>query len=212
MTEQELYEKLRDKVMNVMNEYPKEMFTSHNLKAYEAFNASCKYEKWDELFWKWCDDEFYNFTEDLKVEWIDFNKQIEQVGRTSSFYLGNRHCDLWHYYSYSWTYEDMCQEMLEKITDYYTKNNASLDIIDDRVELYSRWYNDESMTDEDILNDLVSSLCEDMERVVEWELRKQKVMYELLKEYKDNQVKSFEQRVADYAYYNSEEDNTEATK
>ena len=80
-----------------------EIFSSTNLKMYQAFyyigNTDCKRDfpyldksgtDWIDLFYQWCEFEYYVALEDLKENYgIDFRELQNYIGSTSSFYLHN---------------------------------------------------------------------------------------------------------------------------
>lgn len=89
------------KVIEYLNSIDNVWNKSRNLKLYDvSFHAGDIIDRYplvkqeynaSDLFSWYCDDEYYFFTEWMKEEKIDDCR--EYVGRTSSFYLTDMHCD-----------------------------------------------------------------------------------------------------------------------
>ena len=197
-----MYQKLYDAVENELKKYDDEIFKAHNLKMYDAFYESGNYEHWDELFNRCMEDWYDQFQDTLKEElgqYFDWWKQIDQIGRTSSFYLWGRHYDS----NGKWYLED---DIIDDVTK-YLPNDCNGSTVDydynqtERLVLRDRWYNEENMSDEDILELTTDKIIEQLPEYIEWLLHDQKVIREVLKEYKDNQVQWFKDYVADRAEY-----------
>lgn len=197
-----MYQKLYDAVENELKKYDDEIFKAHNLKMYDAFYESGNYEHGDELFYNcmewWYEDFQYQLKEELG-QYFDWWKQIDQIGRTSSFYLWRRHYDS----NGKWYLED---DIIDDVTK-YLPNDCNGSTVDydynqtERLVLRDRWYNEENMSDEDILELTTDKIIEQLPEYIEWLLHDQKVIREVLKEYKDNQVQWFKDYVADRAEY-----------
>lgn len=199
-----LYEQIRDKITSIVSsKYPIEIFGMHNLKMYKAshkcWNLDTTDKKKEEIremcMQDWYDQFMYTLKDEF-WEYFDFWKQVEQVGRTSSFYLWK-----WHEWYNRW-FDDIVMEILEDILDDVIDGTewASVQIVDEnRIELYNHWYSWKPYTE--ILQMCADKILEDLEKDVDYRLKEQKIIYEELKYYKDNQERLFDERVADYAYY-----------
>lgn len=196
-----LYDKLLDAIDKELEKYDDEIFEAHNLKMHEAFYESCNYEHWDDLFYNcmewWYEDFQYQLKEELG-QYFDWNKQVEYIGRTSSFYLGNRHTDSNHSV-------DIADEMLSDIVNSLPNNcdGAYVSEVWDtrRLELYDRGWDKDGLTDEEVMEKCIDQIIKELPEEIESRLHDQKVIREVLKEYKDNQVQWFKDYVADRAEY-----------
>ncbi len=196
---EKMYQKLFDTVNGMLKWYNQDLFESHNLKMYDAFYESGNYENGAELFERCMEDWWYDFNQSLKDEGIDFEKQIERIGRTSSFYLGRWHTEHW------WSRDNIVDEMIDELLDEVYTWWASLDKNQDtdEIELYSRW-RDESLdkyTDDELIEKLVDEVIEYAPKRIGDLLHNQVVMLWLIDDYKVNQVTRFNERVADRAEY-----------
>lgn len=196
-----LYDKLLDAIDKELEKYDDEIFEAHNLKMHDAFYEAGNYEHWDELFYNcmefWYDDFQYKLKEELG-QFFDWYKQIEQIGRTSSFYLGNRHTDSNHSV-------DIADEMLSDIINALPNNYDGAYVSEvwgtRRLELYDRGWDKDGLTDEEVMEKCVDQIIKELPEEIESRLHDQKVIREVLKEYKDNQVQWFKDYVADRAEY-----------
>jgi hypothetical protein len=70
-----------------------------------------------------------------------------------------------------------------------------------RLELYDRGWDKDGLTDEEVMEKCVDQIIKELPEEIESRLHDQKVIREVLKEYKDNQVQWFKDYVADRAEY-----------
>ena len=182
------------------------MFESMNLKLY---NANFKVEDsrlTDEQLWdcfiNFCDDSFRNFTKFLGENNINTDI-MNHIGSTSTFYLKSEH-------------NLICQKMHRRLKDSETDFSAT--IYELVYNLYSSSTNIDDILDGDCiiqknlltdyiriniqLNDIVESLKDDLQYITDSlytdfleEIEDMKIVYDYIKEFKDNQVEKFKEYI-----------------
>lgn len=191
------------KVADYLKEH-EEAFQSMNLKLYNANyyfmsdemrkdfpltyadNENAKLNVWSDFDW-FCDDNYNAFKEDLEMNFgIDFSKIQHSIGTTSSFYLHDRNIIL-----LDRRYEDIdIDETINNFVDYYCNNqygncieiNNNIINVDEEQEDYSEEIENElDYIISDLYNDVVN-YCKDIITV-----------YEIIKNFKDNQVEYFKE-------------------
>ena len=138
-------------------------------------------------FYYFCEDNYNMFVEDLKENFnIDFEKMKKQVGRTSKFYLADwietTHCRL--------NVKDTIESLLcDCATLNYTNITDDFKIVP---------YGEYTEEDEEVIDEL-----EEISRFYDWFIEKiedMKTVYDMIKNFKDNQVEYFK----DYLRYEEE--------
>lgn len=189
------------KVIDYLKEH-ENAFQSMNLKLYDAFYYFMSDEmqeqfplcyadnkgrnEYDDFYW-FCNDNYSMFVEDLKESFgIDFSKMCHYIGRTSSFYLYN---DIIEIDRYNNIYVDVTIENF--ICKYYNDNYCNIE--NDNIKIDEYYFNNEDIDySEEIENELdyiinnlyndVVNYCKDIITV-----------YEMIKDFKNNQVKYFKE-------------------
>ena len=148
-------------------------------------------------FYYFCEDNYNMFVEDLKENFnIDFEKIRKQVGRTSKFYLAD------------WIETTHCRLNIENtintlLCDKYVYSLNYTEINEDcKIVPYGEY------TEED------EEVKEELENIIgfyDWfmeEIKDIKIVYDMIKNFKDNQVKYFK----DYLRYEEERLQEEITE
>lgn len=189
------------KVADYLKEH-EESFRSMNLKLYDAFYYFMSDEmkkdfpltyadntgrnEYDDFYF-FCEDSYNTFKEDLKENFgIDFSKMQNYIGRTSSFYLHDS--SIVELENNKNRYEGICFDgTIYQAIDYYFNNEYGnfIDIKDGKVIIDNDNLEDcENELDyiiSDFYNDIVG-YCKDIITV-----------YEIIKNFKDNQVEYFKE-------------------
>ena len=213
MTHIELKQKLQNKLDLANVEFTKvvnyikeniEMFESMNLKLHHAavmdFSKYPLCQKYQEkykdfdLFQDFCNINYDMVIEDLKENHnIDFQKMQNHIGRTSSFYL-------YDFYATTYNRELQIDEMIynfynryidcDDFQDLTINDNLQLEIEFQTFDIENNYnYDKDDMEEisnhldyfiEDFYNDFINH-CKDIE-----------IIYNIIKDYKDNQVEYFE--------------------
>lgn len=189
------------KVVDYLKEH-EEAFQSMNLKLYDAFYYFMSDEMEKEFpltyadnagrneyddFYFFCEDNYDMFKEDLQESFgIDFSKMCYYIGGTSSFYLYDDTIELDRYDDI-----DIDVTIENFICEYYNDNycnieNGSIKIDEYYIDNEDIDYSEEIENEldyiiSDLYNDVVN-YCKDIITV-----------YEIIKNFKDNQVKYFEE-------------------
>lgn len=189
------------KVVDYLKEH-KDAFKSMNLKLYDAFYyfMSDEMEKEfpltyadnegrnesDDFYW-FCDDSYRLFKEDLEENFeIDFSEIQHSIGTTSSFYLHDNTIELDRY-------DDIDTDVTIEnfICEYYNDNYCNIENVSIKIDEYyidneDIDYSEEIENELDyIINDLyndVINYCKDIITV-----------YDIIKNFKDNQVEYFKE-------------------
>jgi signal transduction histidine kinase len=89
-----LIEQANETILTVneyLNNNEKVWNTPHNLKLYEVFDYCIGNKIPEHIFADFCSDAYNDFREYAKSEYIDLNKTLKYIGRSSSFYLSDLH-------------------------------------------------------------------------------------------------------------------------
>ena len=195
----ELLVKANEEIKKVV-EYMKEnedMFDMMDLKLHDA--SFYDYEKKFPLcykddeentngytnFYYFCEDNYNMFVEDLKENFnIDFDKMRKQVGRTSKFYLADwietTHCRL-----------DIESTINSLLCDKYAYSLNYTEINEDcKIVPYGEYTEEDEEVQEE-LEDIIGFYDWFME-----EIKNIKIVYDMIKNFKDNQVKLFKEFLA----------------
>lgn len=189
------------KVVDYLKEH-EEAFQSMNLKLYDAFYYFMSDEMEKEFpltyadnagrneyddFYFFCEDNYDMFKEDLQESFgINFSKMCYHIGRTSSFYLHDDTIELDRYDNI-----DIDITIENFICEYYNDNYCNIENENVKIDEYyidneDIDYSEEIENELDyIINDLyndVVNYCKDIITV-----------YEIIKNFKDNQVKYFKE-------------------
>ena len=133
-------------------------------------------------FYNFCEDNYDMFIEELKESFnIDFDKMRKQVGRTSKFYLADwietTHCKL----NFEYTINTLlCEKYAYNLN--YTEINALCEVVP---------YGEFTEEDEEVQEELESIIG-----FYDWfieEIKDIKIVYDRIKDFKDNQVKYFKE-------------------
>lgn len=189
------------KVVDYLKEH-EEAFKSMNLKLYDVsyyFMNNEMEEKfpltyadnegrngWSDFDW-FCDDNYRMFKEDLEMNFgINFSKMCYYIGRTSSFYLHDDTIELDRYDN-----TDIDATIENFICEYYNDNYCNIENGTIQIDEYYLDNEDIDYSEEieneldyiisDLYNDVVN-YCKDIITV-----------YEIIKNFKDNQVKYFKE-------------------
>ena len=186
------------KVADYLKEH-EEAFQSMNLKLYDAFyyfgsdemkeEFPLVYEnnngrEYDDFYW-FCEDNYDMFKEDLQESFgIDFSEMQNYIGRTSSFYLhdGNNICfDKYGNVDYNTSIDWFISNLYG--LEYINLENGFIYLNEDDYEEEERELieNDLDYIINEFYNDVVN-YCKDIVTV-----------YEIIKNFKDNQVKYFKE-------------------
>lgn len=185
-----LLEKANGELKKVLDFIEKNIdaFSPMDLKLHEAsfYDYSKDFplcaEKKD-LFYNFCDIEYRMFEEWCKEEGIDFDKMINNIGRTSSFYLHKFNDSNMDYVLYNIINEYGCWWYCE----YFSIENGIIvdadiaDYEDETIEAIEYLANE-------LYDDFVNG-CDDMLKV-----------YSYIKDFKDNQVDNFKLYLEDESY------------
>lgn len=190
------------KVVDYLKEH-EEAFQSMNLKLYDAcyyfmsdemkkdfplvFEKNEKFNNNEYNIFNWfCEDNYNFFEEDLKGNFgIDFSKMCHHIGHTSSFYLHD--CDIIDFIDLDNTiynimanniYYDLC---IETINNKINESRLDELLNDNEIDFYGDIDMELDYTINDLYNDTVT-YCKDII-----------VVYNIIKNFKDNQVKYFKE-------------------
>lgn len=189
------------KVVDYLKEH-EEAFRSMNLKLYDAnyyfmsdemkkdfpltYADNAGRNEYDDFYF-FCEDNYDMFKEDLQESFgIDFSKMCYYIGRTSSFYLHDDTIELDRYDDI-----DIDVTIENFICEYYNDNYCNIENGSIKIDEYYLDHEDidysEEIEDEldyiinDIYNDVVN-YCKDIITV-----------YDIIKNFKDNQVEYFKE-------------------
>ena len=128
-------------------------------------------------FYYFCEDNYNMFVEDLKENFnIDFEKMRKQVGRTSKFYLAD------------WIETTHCELNVENTIDTLLYDYGMADCVEfNNNEIVVRLSH--SIEDEEVQDELKAIIG-----FYDWfieEIKDIKIVYDMIKNFKDNQVEYF---------------------
>lgn len=133
-----------------------------------------------DMFYTFCDIEYDNLIEECKLSGIDFDELRDNVGRTSSFFLGKLHN----------TYEDKYIVALAEAVDEFNVSMLSFKMIDGKI----RFEAEDGYDIDDVLNEMLG-LVECLYSELKDKLDDIVGVYDYIKEFKDNQVDNFREFV-----------------
>jgi hypothetical protein len=183
-----------EKVVEYMNKN-EDMFDMMDLKLYDVQSYRWKEMEKDfplcykedkectsgyDTFYYFCDDSYDMFVEDLKESFnIDFDKMRKQVGRTSKFYLAD------------WVETTHCRLNIYDTIETLLCDCATLNYTNITDDFNIEPYGDFTLEDEQVIDEL-----EEMAGFYDWFIEKiedVKTVYDLIKDFKDNQVKYYKE-------------------
>ena len=165
------------------------LIDSHNLKYHDAFCfdyssdfplcANSEHERGENyLFYSFCNNDYEFFKDDLQTTFnIDFEKDINRIEHTSSFYLWN-------------TVEKNCLDLLNTLLSEYFYNGSSVYL---KSDLESIDFDSDFYTSSDIISDLKDITTGNFYKYIENETSHARTIYYNLKVFKDCQVESFKE-------------------
>lgn len=179
-----------NKAANLLLEHEDKWNESLNLKLYDAFSTDIDFEcngarvvfdsdAQNEWFYRYCEDTYDQFIEWCKEENIDFNKMCDNIGRTSSFYLGKLHAD-------------NLLDTFYEASDVYTQNDLIAYTLDEKGNLIIDYSSEEDL--EDALASLLN-IAEYIYKEVEESLEDIIKVYNYIQDTKNNQVEYFKDYV-----------------
>ena len=191
-----LLQKELDKCFKLLKDNEEKWDNYIDLKLHEASMTEVDFEHYDakisfdseaqnRWFNTFCDDSYDLFLEDMGQKGIDFNELRDNVGRTSSFYLGKLHNTEKDKYSCA-----LCEASYEfNITNLeFNEDENGIHFIDNDLSGYEDI--------EDAVNGMLA-LVETMYDDLKDKLDDIIYVYDYIKEFKDNQVENFKEYVRD---------------
>ena len=191
-----LLQKELDKCFNLLKDNEKKWNNFIDLKLHEASMTEVDFEYYDakisfdseaqnRWFNTFCDDSYDLFLEDMRQKGIDFNELKNNIGRTSSFYLGKLYN----------TEKDKYSCALTEAS--YEFNITNLEFNEDENGIH---FIDNDLSGYEDIEDAVNgmlALVETMYDDLKDKLDEIIYVYDYIKDFKDNQVEYFKDYVRD---------------
>ena len=164
-------------------------------------------------FYRFCEDQYDMFVEDLKENFgIDFEKNHHfYLGRTSSFYLHNQ--DIFQFerfrINWFWTMNKILSEIYVTYYGNYTEfhTDGTVDL-DSSIKYIEENYTDKEGAYENLKNELEWLATKMYDDVVTY-FKDMLVVYEYIKDFKENQVETFKDWIQYYEDEYTEEKRKE---
>lgn len=132
----------------------------------------------NEAFYAYCDIEYDDFIEWCREEGIEFNELRDNVGRTSSFYLGKMHNN----------FKDKYIVALAEAVDEFNMSGLGFNMVDDKIRPILEINENDDI--EDIVNEMLM-LTECIYENLKYKLEDIIKVYDYIHEFKENQVENF---------------------
>lgn len=172
--------------------------------AEEKFPLLFNTDELDDLFDAFCEDSYDIFIEDLmECHGIDFKSMKNQLGRTSSFYLHDR--DLF-YRGTNCNRGDFDNYIGQIMNEFYGYNIGIEDFMNDNETINSDKLMNNKEVDKSIIDEELDYIINDMYNDIEKYLNDIITVYEIIKNFKANQVEYFKEFLEYYEEELQEED------
>jgi hypothetical protein len=154
----------------------------------EGYTVKFDDEKCSEMFYRFCEQNYDMFIEDLKYNFdIDFYDLRDRIGSTSSFYLGKMHNNYDNKYIVALA--EACTCFNVSPLDFYQDKEGRI-IIDEVIS--KDWTEDlEDMTNSmlELVEDMYDELCNYLKPI--------ETVYDIIHDFKENQTEYFKEWVKD---------------
>ncbi len=150
----------------------------YNLEIEENGLSITVNDVYETFFDTFCEIHYQQFLDDCSIEGIDFNKLRDNIGRTSKFYLGNLHGN----------------DYISILQDFSCTLGQSM--IQFNPNTYEIYFEDENNIDESIVTEMLY-VIHDTYAEIEYALADIITVYNLIKDFKDNQVEIYKDFIRD---------------
>lgn len=183
-----------DKCLEYLKENEDKWNEYMNLKLHDIYGVNCDFEHNDatvhfdeeflnEEFYVYCDMEYDSFIKWCREEGIEFNELRDNVGRTSSFYLGKIHNN----------FKDKYIVALAEAVDEFNMSDLGFNMVGDKIRPILEIENNDTDI-EDIVNEMLM-LTECIYDNLKYKLEDIIKVYDYIHDFKENQVENFKEFV-----------------